>query len=102
MLLVLLRGGILLLWFGVGQPAGLWLTADAPTRVITDTSGYCLQLRLMVEDVARRATVPPPFGVMTLTDEGRRMCEEGEIRGGITRLRRALIMLRKAQGIGGG
>jgi len=102
MLLVLLRGGILMLWFGVGQPVHLWFAAEPPTRVLTDTSGYCLQLRLMVEDVARRATTPPPFRVMALTDEGRRMCEEGQIRGGITRLRRALIMLREAQGLGGG
>ncbi len=91
-----------MLWVGLGHPSGIWMAAEPATRVTTDTSDYCVQLRLMVEDVVRHATIPPPWGVATLTEEGQRMCDDGQIRGGITRLRRALMMLRKAEGLRGG
>lgn len=97
---VLLRGGILVIWFGLGLPNSLAPAADDPPRVITDTSDYCRQLRRMVEDGVRQATVPPPWGVAMLTDEGARMCDQGLVRGGIVRLRRALMMLRATQGNG--
>jgi hypothetical protein len=90
---VLLRGGILVLWFGFGLPNSLAPAADDPPRVITDSPDYCRQLRLMVEEVVRQTTAPP-WGVEGLTEEGGRMCDQGRVRGGIVRLRRALMMLR--------
>lgn len=97
---LLLRGGILVLWFGVGLPSGVSPAADDPPRVITDSSDYCRQLRLMVEEVVRQTAAAPPWGVAMLTEEGGRMCDRGLVRGGIVRLRRALMMLRATQGNG--
>lgn len=97
-MLLLMRGGILVLWFGFGGPSGMMQASDDATRVLTDTPGYCFQLRLMLEEAMHRASAPPPWGVAVLTEQGVRMCEEGLVRGGITRLRRALIMMREAQG----
>jgi hypothetical protein len=58
---------------------------EKPIQVTSDTEEYCSQLQsrivrgnLTVEDVQR------------LLAEGRAMCDHGEIRGGIVRLRRAL------------
>lgn len=101
-MLLLLRGGIVVLWFGFSEPNALMPAAGDVTRVITDTAGYCVQLRTTIEDLMRQAPVPPPLGVAVLSEQGARMCEEGFVRGGLIRLRRALIMLREAQGGGGG
>lgn len=100
-MLMLVGGGILVLWFGLGEPRSVVHAADDATRVITDSPGYCLQLRLMVEEVVRHSSTPPPWGVAVLTEQGARMCDQGLIRGGITRLRRALMMMREAQGFDG-
>lgn len=97
MLLLLLRGGVLVLWAGLANGAGIWQAAEVPNQVTTDTADYCLQLRLTVDDIVQHATIPPPWGVAMLEQEGRRMCEEGQIHGGITRLRRALIMMQHAR-----
>jgi hypothetical protein len=97
MLLLLLRGGVLVLWFGLANAGSIGTAADTPNRVTTDTPDYCLQLRLTVREIVQHATEPPPWGVAMLEREGRRLCDEGRIHGGITRLRRALIMLEQAQ-----
>jgi hypothetical protein len=99
-MLLLLRGGILVLWLGLWLPGGVLSAADDPTRVITDTPDYCRQLRLMVEEVVRRAAIPPPGRATLLAEQGGQMCDQGIIKGGIVRLRRALIMLREAEGNG--
>jgi hypothetical protein len=72
--------------------------ADDATRLLTETYDYCLQLQAMLDHQARHG--PLPSDVQALADDGERMCRRGQIRGGITRLRRALIMLRQA--VGGG
>jgi hypothetical protein len=61
---------------------------ERPMVVLTDTLEYCEQLQ-------HRTSAWP---VMTpeiyhLVHEGRQMCDHGEIRGGINRLRRALRIL---------
>jgi hypothetical protein len=64
-------------------------------QVTTDTPEYCLHLleRLRQIELGR----PPSKDVAFLSDEGRRMCDHGQIRAGITRLRRAMqIMLGSA------
>ena len=97
----MLRGGMLVLWFGLGLPSSLSSAANDPTQVTTDTPDYCRQLRLMVEDVMHRATTPPSGRVAVLAEEGGQMCEQGLVKGGVVRLRRALIMLRAAEVNGG-
>jgi len=86
--------------------AGLWLGAGLspaaadggsgeprPMQVTTDTAQYCMQLAAEVAQ-ARRAVATSPPGVRVLADEGQRMCGNGMVRGGILRLRRALLLLR--------
>jgi len=89
--------------------AGLWLGAGlssaaadgaskepGPMQVTTDTPQYCWQLAAEVA-ATRRAVPAAPPGVRVLADEGQRMCGNGMVRGGILRLRRALMLLRNEQ-----
>jgi hypothetical protein len=74
--------------------------ADEKTRpepVITDTPQYCLQLLDRVSRLVRIAPSPPPEEVASLSTEGRRMCDQGQVRGGILRLRRALMLMRQQE-----
>ena len=68
-------------------PPGL---ADEPPSfaLTTDTPVYCAQLVRQVTE--RHSTVPD---VQRLLAEGRELCERGKIRGGIRRLRHALVLL---------
>jgi hypothetical protein len=69
----------------VGQPP--------PQRVISDTPEYCLRLLDRVSELVRLASAPPPREVTSLSSEGQRMCDQGQTRGGILRLRRALMLM---------
>jgi hypothetical protein len=53
---------------------------------------YCGHLAGRVATAHQQAVQPPPE-VEILVVEGRRMCDEGHVRGGIARLRRALMLL---------
>jgi hypothetical protein len=65
-----------------------------PAEVTTDTPQYCLQLFDQVSQMVRvRASTPQE--VTSLTTDGQRMCDQGKTRGGIMRLRRALVLLRE-------
>ncbi len=57
-------------------------------ELTTDTPAYCTQL---AHDVAARHSALPE--VERLLTEGEAMCGRGQIRGGILRLRRALLIL---------
>ena len=46
----------------------------------------------------RLATVPVPREASDLTTEGQRMCDHGQTRGGIMRLRSALMIMEKDDG----
>ena len=64
--------------------------ADEPSFALTsDTQAYCTQLARQVGD--RHSA---NLDIQRLLAEGREMCDRGQIRGGIRRLRRALILLR--------
>jgi hypothetical protein len=83
---------------GLGATAALSQPAPPPPTggpafVTTDTPEYCEKL---AERVARAEHVrpDPPRAVEELAEEGHRMCASGLIRGGLVRLRRALLMLR--------
>ncbi|MBN9564119.1 MAG: hypothetical protein J0H14_25835 [Alphaproteobacteria bacterium] len=61
-------------------------------QVTTDTPEYCLHLLQRLRQIEQNR--PPPKDVSYLSDEGKLMCDHGQIRAGITRLRRAMqIML---------
>jgi hypothetical protein len=59
-----------------------------PVRVLSDTVEYCTHLQQLVQE---RPARPPD--VNKLFADGRRMCEHGEVRRGVSRLRNALWLL---------
>ncbi|MDR3530842.1 MAG: hypothetical protein P4L90_09850 [Rhodopila sp.] len=69
-----------------------------PMEVTSDTPEYCLQLLDRVSDLVRLATTAVPREVSVLTTEGQRMCDHGQTRGGIMRLRRALLLMEGGDG----
>jgi hypothetical protein len=80
------RAPLTLLLLLAGIPAR---ADDLPSFIVTsDTPAYCAQLAKQVTD--HHSTVAD---VLHLLAEGRDMCDRGEVRGGIRRLRRALVML---------
>jgi hypothetical protein len=66
------------------------LGQEKPMLITSDTMEYCglLQSRL-----AKAGPATPE--VRRLTAEGQAMCDHGEVRGGIVRLRRALVLQRQ-------
>lgn len=62
--------------------------AQAPMEVTTDTGTYCSSLWEQI-----RAHGDLPREVRDLQAEGRELCSAGQVRGGINRLRRALMVL---------
>jgi hypothetical protein len=59
-----------------------------PVMVLSDTIEYCAHLQHMIQDAPVRAT-----DINVLLNEGRRMCEHGEVRRGVARLRTALWLM---------
>jgi hypothetical protein len=59
-----------------------------PVMVLSDTIEYCARLQHMIQDAPAR-----PTDVNVLLNEGRRMCEHGEVRHGVSRLRTAIWLL---------
>jgi hypothetical protein len=81
--------GAVAVWLGAVPVA-----SQAPPQAVTsDTPQYCLHLLDRVSEMVRIARSPPPQEVTFLSSEGRRMCDQGQTRGGILRLRRALVMM---------
>jgi hypothetical protein len=79
-----------------GQPVAAQQTPDsAPMEVTTDTPEYCHYLSDRVHSQVHLASAPPPREVTDLSAEGQKMCDHGQTRGGIMRLRRALMLLMK-------
>ena len=87
---------MLTLPLALGPPAALSQSVDGtpapPLRVTTDTAEYCDDLagRFAAERREHPAAAPE---VQQLAQEGQQMCDTGLIRGGLYRLRRALLML---------
>jgi hypothetical protein len=69
-----------------------------PMEVTSDTPEYCLELLDRVSELVRLTVVPVPREVTDLTTEGHRMCAHGQTRGGIMRLRSALMIMEKGGG----
>jgi hypothetical protein len=66
--------------------------ADDPQCVTSDTPAYCAKLALKMNALG---TMPPHAHVLWL--EGQAMCERGQIRAGLARLRRAMIIVRNGE-----
>ncbi|WP_428492112.1 hypothetical protein [Rhodopila sp.] len=90
---LMMAAGVLL----PGEPGQLiaqdQIVQSSPMIVTTDTPEYCLHLLDRVSEMVRLATIPVPREVTDLTTEGHRMCAHGQTRGGIMRLRSALMMM---------
>ena len=93
----ILRRFIVLGAMAIGAPGGLdaqdRVGQSSPMEVTTDTPEYCLHLLDRVSELVRIATAPVPREVTDLTTEGHRMCAHGQIRGGIMRLRSAVMIM---------
>ena len=66
---------------------------SADPRLTSDTPEYCDVLMNRINGMTRAAAVPPPTEAATLSEVGERMCVQGQIRGGILRLRRAIAIM---------
>jgi hypothetical protein len=71
---------------------------SSPMPLLTDTPQYCVELSDEVEEERQSLVSPAPPEVEELAQEGRRLCAMGQVRGGIVRLRRAMVLLRKVLG----
>jgi hypothetical protein len=78
--------------------AQLWSVQADPMEIMTDTPAYCLHLLDRVSELVRLAANPVPHDVTDLATEGQRMCAVGQTRGGIMRLRSALMIMEKRNG----
>ena len=87
-------------WLGlaltVGPASGLGQTQAV--EVTSDTPEYCLHLFDRVSELVRQSVRPPPHDVTELSSDGQRMCDHGQTRGGIMRLRKALLLMQQAEG----
>ncbi|MGH7104072.1 MAG: hypothetical protein ACREFJ_16940 [Acetobacteraceae bacterium] len=72
--------------------------SQPPMQLLTDTPRYCAELLTEVQARQRALVAPPPQAVVRLATEGRQLCLLGEVEGGVTRLRRAMVILHKASG----
>jgi hypothetical protein len=86
--------GVATAWLVVMPLAG----QSPPQPVTSDTPEYCLRLLDRVSEMVRVAGSPPPREVTFLSSEGQRMCDQGQTRGGILRLRQALVLMMHQRG----
>jgi hypothetical protein len=79
---------------------GIILSAHAQVRdpiVTSDSPEYCGELMSRFTGMTKAAATPPPTEAAQLSEEGVRMCVQGQTRGGIQRLRRALLIMRRGE-----
>ncbi len=86
--------GVLSVGAGLGRAAAQPYPAPpGPPGMLTDKPEYCGHLAVEWAEQQRQGPPPPQLARM-LAAEGRAMCARGLVRGGIMRLRRALMILR--------
>jgi hypothetical protein len=90
--------GASLLISGVPVSAQVGAGGSAPMEITTDTPEYCQKLLNRISEMIRLASAPVPHAAADLTSEGRRMCDHGQTRSGIMRLRSALMIMEKDGG----
>jgi hypothetical protein len=66
-------------------------------EVTSDTPEYCLRLLDRLSERVHLAPTPPPSEVTDLSTEGQRMCDQGQTRAGILRLRRAWLLMTRRE-----
>ena len=93
--LALLAGVAVLAPLGItgaarAQPLDQPMDNVPPPHLTTPTADYCAHLN---REVGRQPGPPQP-SARTLAEEGARMCDRGHYRGGVVRLRRALMIMR--------
>ncbi len=77
-----------------GVVSGFQVCAQSSVLEVTsDTPEYCLRLLDRLSDMVHLSPSPPPSEVTVLSTEGQRMCDKGQTRGGILRLRRAWLLM---------
>lgn len=91
------KGGVVAALLAAGLVA-CWSDARAssqaePVRVITHTRQYCEELSARATTL-RQAAPAPLEEASVLAAEGDKLCGQGQIRRGIVRLRRAIMLLR--------
>jgi hypothetical protein len=87
--------GLAALFLGLGLGTGLWPSAageSPPDQVTTDTLAYCHTLSARLDQLKTGSAYTPPE-VNSLSVAGKDMCERGIVRGGILRLRSAIVLL---------
>jgi hypothetical protein len=87
--------GIAALLFGLGAVAGAQEGAvgnGPPERITTDTLVYCRQLAARLEALTAIG-MHVPTRVSDLSSVGKEMCDHGLTRGGILRLRSAIVLM---------
>lgn len=67
--------------------------AEGALRITSDTLAYCQSLRQQVNALMRRDGGTASAEVMHLSATGQRLCAAGEVRGGVLRLRGAVLLL---------
>lgn len=80
-------------------PAG----AEGPTtpvnsgvpKVTSHSVEYCDMLAARINALVFGARMAPPSDVIELSAEGQRMCAQGQVRGGVMRLRKALMVMQE-------
>jgi hypothetical protein len=72
-----------------------WAGAQSePVNVITNTRAYCNELSARAGELRRHIDAPSEEALL-IAAEGDRLCAQGQIRPGIMRLRRAIMLLRE-------
>jgi len=66
---------------------------QTPMEVTSDTQEYCRKLADRVHALVRVAPGKEPQEVSVLSVEGEKMCDHGQTRGGIMRLRQAILIM---------
>ncbi|MGH7120837.1 MAG: hypothetical protein ACREFP_17935 [Acetobacteraceae bacterium] len=90
-------GAAAVLLAGLAAPS-LAGAQPAPMQLLTDTPHYCAELFTDIEATEQTLLQPAPPAVGRLTVEGQQLCALGEVRGGVIRLRRAMVLLHKSSG----
>jgi hypothetical protein len=80
--------------FGLGATIGVNGPAigEQPAAVTSDTPEYCRQLAVRLDELTTEDRAVPT-AVRDLSTAGRTMCDHGLTRGGIMRLRSAIVMM---------
>ena len=79
---------------GFGSPSRAQDTISVMPSITSDTPEYCGELMQRINGMTRTATTPLPTEVASLSEDGERMCVQGQVRGGIMRLRKAIAIMR--------